>query len=136
MGKIPDYNFRVIVLSANTATINLQGLQEFTVDASRGKNEHIAGKGNPSARKGETNSASPSNDLPVCTWRGTAPACNGKCLDTEINVASDESGGGHCKIPINPHGRCFNLIFGSLLDWPQSALLYQVQERLTSRTMQ
>lgn len=136
MGKIPDYNFSVIVLTENTATTNPQGLQEFTAGASRGKNEHTAGKGNPSIRNSKTDMTSPSNDLPVCTWRGTAPACNGKCLDTEINAASDESGGGHCKIPINRGSRSFNLIFGSLLDWPQSALLYQDQERLTSGTMQ
>ena len=36
----------------------------------------------------------PSDSVPSCTWRGTAPACNGKCLDTEINVSSDSHGGG------------------------------------------
>ena len=36
----------------------------------------------------------PSSGVPTCTWRGTAPWCNGKCLDTEINVSSDTHGGG------------------------------------------
>lgn len=91
----------MIFLTESTATINQRGLRGFTVGVSRGKNERTAGKGNSTARNSKTNMASPSNDLPVCTWRGTAPACNGKCLDTEINVASDESAGGHCKVPIN-----------------------------------
>lgn len=36
----------------------------------------------------------PSDGVPQCTWRGTAPACNGKCQDTEINVSSNTHGGG------------------------------------------
>lgn len=126
----------MIILTGNTATINLQGLRAFTVGASRGKNEHIAGKNNSSPRNSKTNMTSPASDLPVCTWRGTAPSCNGKCLDTEINVASDGSGGGHCETPIILDGHSFNLIFDSLLDWSQSSLLYKIQERFASGTMQ
>ena len=36
----------------------------------------------------------PSNDMPTCLWRGTAPFCNGKCHDGEVEVTSSTSGGG------------------------------------------
>lgn len=36
----------------------------------------------------------PTDDVPTCTWRGTAPFCNGKCHDGEVEVASDLSGTG------------------------------------------
>lgn len=34
-------------------------------------------------------------DMPTCQWRGTAPFCKGKCLDGEVQVASDTSATGH-----------------------------------------
>lgn len=68
----------------------------------------------PSASNSMTNMASPSNDLPVCTWRGSAPACNGKCHDGEINVASDESAGGHSKVLIILDCSSLNLMFSQL----------------------
>ncbi|RDB24966.1 Chitotriosidase-1 [Hypsizygus marmoreus] len=36
----------------------------------------------------------PSNDMPTCTWRGTAPFCKGKCHDGEVEVTSSTSGTG------------------------------------------
>lgn len=36
----------------------------------------------------------PTNDLPTCTWRGTAPFCNGQCHTGEVDVTSDTSGTG------------------------------------------
>lgn len=36
----------------------------------------------------------PSNDMPTCLWRGTAPFCNGKCHDGEVEVTSSTSGDG------------------------------------------
>ena len=37
----------------------------------------------------------PSNNMPTCQWRGTAPFCNGKCDSGEVQVASDLDAGGH-----------------------------------------
>lgn len=40
----------------------------------------------------------PSSDMPTCQWRGTAPFCNGKCHDGEVEVTSSTSGTGEtCK---------------------------------------
>lgn len=36
----------------------------------------------------------PSNDMPTCLWRGSAPFCNGKCHDGEVEVTSSTSGTG------------------------------------------
>ncbi|RDB25300.1 Chitotriosidase-1 [Hypsizygus marmoreus] len=36
----------------------------------------------------------PSNDMPTCTWRGTAMFCKGKCHDGEVEVTSSTSGTG------------------------------------------
>ena len=34
----------------------------------------------------------PSNDLPTCTWRGSAPFCKGVCHDGEVEITSSTSG--------------------------------------------
>ncbi len=36
----------------------------------------------------------PSNDMPTCLWRGSAPFCNGECHDGEVEVTSSTSGTG------------------------------------------
>ena len=36
----------------------------------------------------------PSNDMPTCLWRGTAPFCGGQCHDGEVEVTSSTSGTG------------------------------------------
>ena len=36
----------------------------------------------------------PSNDMPTCLWRGTAPFCDGKCNNGEVEVSSSTSGTG------------------------------------------
>jgi len=36
----------------------------------------------------------PSNDMPTCAWRGTAPFCGGKCEGTEVEVSSSTTGDG------------------------------------------
>lgn len=36
----------------------------------------------------------PNDNKPTCTWRGTAPFCNGKCHSGEVQVATDWNGGG------------------------------------------
>ena len=39
----------------------------------------------------------PSNDVPQCEWRGSAPFCNGKCHDDEVEVSSDTAAtGAYC----------------------------------------
>lgn len=36
----------------------------------------------------------PTNDLPTCTWRGSAPFCKGKCHDGEVEITSAVTGSG------------------------------------------
>ncbi|KDR82337.1 hypothetical protein GALMADRAFT_237588 [Galerina marginata CBS 339.88] len=56
-------------------------------------------RGNTGTNTGCTGSDSrlyccPSDDMPTCTWRGTAPFCDGKCHDGEVEVTSSTSGTG------------------------------------------
>lgn len=37
----------------------------------------------------------PPDNMPTCRWRGTAPFCDGKCHDGEVEVSSSLSGTGH-----------------------------------------
>lgn len=41
--------------------------------------------------------SSPLNNLPTCTWRGSAPFCKGVCHDREVEITSATSGTGHCE---------------------------------------
>lgn len=42
----------------------------------------------------QRNYCCPPNSVPTCQWRGTAPFCNGKCHDGEVEVTTDNAGTG------------------------------------------
>ncbi|KAA8896314.1 chitinase [Sphaerosporella brunnea] len=61
---------------------------------SDGKNRGNAGIYNGCSNGQTRDYCCPSNDVPTCTWRGTAPFCNGKCHDGEVEVTSDNKATG------------------------------------------
>ncbi|ESK89422.1 class v [Moniliophthora roreri MCA 2997] len=61
---------------------------------SDGKNRGNAGIYTGCSGGQTRNYCCPSNNVPTCEWRGTAPFCKGKCHDGEVEVSSDTSATG------------------------------------------
>jgi chitinase len=55
-------------------------------------------------------------DVNKCTWRGTAPSCNGRCHDDEVMLEMNRWGSGKycedgnkaycCQVPEDDHNQC------------------------------